>query len=90
MGIILFIVFGFIVGLLARALLPGRQSMGLLATAALGVVGSFIGGFVGSLLTDRRVEELHTAGLIGSVLGAILLLAIASRFMGGRPRAALR
>ena len=84
MGIILFIIFGFIVGLLARALMPGRQKMGLLATAALGVVGSFIGGFLGSLITDRRVDDLHTAGVIGSVLGAILLLALFSRF--ARPR----
>jgi uncharacterized membrane protein YeaQ/YmgE (transglycosylase-associated protein family) len=84
MGIILFIIFGFIVGLLARALLPGRQKMSLLATAALGVVGSFIGGFLGSLITDRRVDDLHTAGLIGSVLGAIVLLMLVGRF--ARPR----
>jgi uncharacterized membrane protein YeaQ/YmgE (transglycosylase-associated protein family) len=76
MSIILFVVFGLIVGLLARALLPGRQSMGLLMTALLGVAGSFVGGFLASLITDSRVTDLNTAGIIGSVIGAILLLVL--------------
>lgn len=76
MSIILFVVFGLIVGLLARALLPGRQGMGLGMTALLGVAGSFVGGFLGALITDSRVTDLNTAGVIGSVLGAILLLVL--------------
>lgn len=84
MGILLFIVFGLVVGFLARALLPGRQSMGLLMTAGLGIAGSFIGGFLVSLVTDHRVTDFHTAGVIGSVVGAILLLLIAGRFTRGR------
>jgi len=84
MGIILFIVFGLVVGLLARALLPGRQSMGLLATTGLGIAGSFIGGFLVSLVTHDRITDLHTAGMIGSIVGAILLLLVASRFSGRR------
>ena len=84
MSIILFIVFGFIVGLLARALMPGRQQMGLIATSALGMAGSFIGGFVAALITHNRVADLNTAGIIGSILGAIVLLAIGSSF--GRRR----
>jgi uncharacterized membrane protein YeaQ/YmgE (transglycosylase-associated protein family) len=78
MAILLFIVFGLIVGLIARALVPGRQPMGLVATMALGVAGSFVGGFLGSLVTDRRVTDFHTAGLIGSILGAIAVLLIVS------------
>lgn len=74
MSIILFIVFGLIVGLLARALLPGRQSMGIGMTILLGVAGSFVGGFIGALLTDSRVTDFNTAGIIGSVIGAVLLL----------------
>ncbi|HMJ13715.1 MAG TPA: GlsB/YeaQ/YmgE family stress response membrane protein [Polyangiaceae bacterium] len=74
MGILMFIVFGLVVGLLARALMPGRQSMGLGKTALLGIVGSFIGGFVGALLTDSRVGDFNTAGLIGSIVGAMVLL----------------
>jgi uncharacterized membrane protein YeaQ/YmgE (transglycosylase-associated protein family) len=76
MSILLFIVFGLIVGLLARALLPGRQSMGVGMTILLGVAGSFVGGFIGALLTDSRVTDFNTAGIIGSVIGAILLLVL--------------
>jgi uncharacterized membrane protein YeaQ/YmgE (transglycosylase-associated protein family) len=83
MSIILFVVFGLIVGLLARAVLPGRQSMGLFMTAILGIAGSFIGGFVGSLLTDSRVTDFNTAGVIGSVLGALVLLVLVGRFSRG-------
>ena len=74
MAILLFVIFGLIVGLLARALMPGRQRMGLLMTALLGVAGSFVGGFLVSLITHNRVTDLNTAGLLGSVLGALLLL----------------
>jgi uncharacterized membrane protein YeaQ/YmgE (transglycosylase-associated protein family) len=84
MGIILFIIFGFVIGLLARAILPGRQSMGLIATTLLGIAGSFIGGFLASLVTHDRITDLHTAGVIGSIVGAILLLVVAGRFSGRR------
>lgn len=87
MGLILFMIFGLIVGLLARALVPGRQRMGLLMTMGLGIFGSFVGGFLSSLITDRRVTDFNTAGVIGSVIGAILLLLIAGRF--SRRRAAI-
>ncbi len=80
MAIILFIVFGLVVGLLARALMPGRQTMGWGMTAILGVVGSFVGGFLVSLVTDNRVTDFNTAGLIGSVLGALLVLVVMGRF----------
>ena len=74
MGIILFIVFGLIVGLVARALLPGRQSMGVGMTAVLGMIGSLVGGLAGNLLAGRPVFDLHAAGFIGSVLCSIALL----------------
>jgi uncharacterized membrane protein YeaQ/YmgE (transglycosylase-associated protein family) len=77
MSILLFLVFGLIVGLIARALLPGRQRLGLIATMLLGVAGSFVGGFIGALITDSKVTDLNTAGIIGSVIGAILLLVVA-------------
>jgi uncharacterized membrane protein YeaQ/YmgE (transglycosylase-associated protein family) len=80
MSIILFVIFGLVVGLLARALLPGRQSMGLVATALLGIVGSFVGGFLVSLVTHNRITDFNTAGIIGSIVGAIVVLVIASRF----------
>lgn len=74
MGILLFIVFGLIVGLIARAVMPGRQSMGLVATALVGVAGSFLGGLIGNLLSGRSVFDLTTAGFIGSIIGALLVL----------------
>jgi len=76
MGIILFLVFGIVVGFIARAIMPGSQKMGMVATMLLGVIGSFIGGFIGALLTDSRVLDLNTAGLIGSVVGALIALAV--------------
>ena len=80
MGIILFLVFGLVVGFLARAIMPGTQKMGVLATMLLGVAGSFIGGFLGALVTSSRVTDLNTAGIIGSIIGAIVLLALMSKF----------
>lgn len=77
MGLILFLVFGLVVGFIARAVMPGTQRMGMLATMLLGVVGSFIGGFIGAVLTDSRVMDFNTAGMIGSVIGALIALAVA-------------
>ena len=75
MGIIAFIVVGLIAGLIARAILPGRQNMGLLATTLLGIVGSFVGGLIGSLFRrDGRLFDLHPSGILMSVLGAIVVL----------------
>jgi len=75
MAILMFIVFGFVVGLVARALMPGRQTMGVFGTLLLGVAGSFMGGLIASAITGRGVNDLTPAGVIGSVLGAMLLLA---------------
>jgi len=79
MHILGFLVFGLVVGLLARLLLPGRQSMGVLATMLLGVAGSFLGGIFGNLLAGGRWDQPMTAGWVGSVLGSLLLLLLVSR-----------
>ncbi|HLL06627.1 MAG TPA: GlsB/YeaQ/YmgE family stress response membrane protein [Myxococcaceae bacterium] len=85
MGIIAFLVIGLLAGLLARALMPGNQSMGLLATTLLGIAGSFVGGFIGSLFrSDGRIFDLHPSGLIFSVIGSMLLLLLVG--MAGRNR----
>jgi len=76
MAIVLFLLFGLVVGFVARAVMPGNQKMGLIATMILGVVGSFVGGFLVSLVTDHRVADLNAAGLIGSIVGALLLLLV--------------
>ncbi|MDC0713475.1 GlsB/YeaQ/YmgE family stress response membrane protein [Stigmatella sp. ncwal1] len=75
MGIIAFIIIGLIAGLIARAILPGRQSMGLIATTLLGMVGSLVGGLVGSLFArDGRLFDVHPTGILMSVIGSIVVL----------------
>jgi uncharacterized membrane protein YeaQ/YmgE (transglycosylase-associated protein family) len=88
MGIIAWIVFGLIIGLLARAVVPGRQSMGLVMTIVLGVAGSLIGGFLGSALFGRGAGEpgMHPAGFIGSLIGAVVLLLVVGAATGPRRR----
>ncbi len=77
MSILLFAIFGLVVGLIARLLMPGRQRMGLLATMLLGMLGSFAGGFLTALITDRRVLDFNTAGILGSIIGALVVLLLA-------------
>lgn len=69
------LVIGIIAGFLARLIVPGRDPMSFWETVALGVVGSFIGGFLGSLLFDGELA-LRGAGIIGSILGAIVALLV--------------
>lgn len=76
MSLLVFLILGFFVGLVARALLPGRQSVGLLMTALLGIAGSFLGGLLGNLISGDAWDRVHPAGLLGSVLGAIIVLAV--------------
>ena len=74
--IIVLLIVGLIAGALARLLVPGRDPMGLLATIALGVIGSYIGGFLQNLVEFHTVSvsQFHPTGIIGSVIGAIVLL----------------
>jgi len=75
MAIIGWIIFGLVVGLIARALMPGPQPMGFVLTALLGIAGSFIGGWLGTLLFGAgQPDASQAAGWIGSILGALILL----------------
>jgi uncharacterized membrane protein YeaQ/YmgE (transglycosylase-associated protein family) len=74
MAIIGWIIFGLIVGVIARFLMPGDQPMGLLMTILLGVAGSFVGGYIGSLVSGGGLSVAEPSSWIGSVLGALLLL----------------
>ena len=65
---------GLIIGLVARALLPGADHMGLLVTMLLGVVGGWLGGFLGRAV--GMYPQGHPAGFVMSVVGAIVLLLI--------------
>ena len=70
------VIIGFFAGLIARALVPGKQSMTILQTILLGVIGSFIGGFLGRLLFHHGSGFLQTSSWIGSIIGAIIALLI--------------
>lgn len=73
--IIVWLVVGLIAGALARLILPGRDPMGILMTLVLGIVGSFVGGFIANLIFHfGNRDTLHPGGLIISVVGAILVL----------------
>lgn len=90
LGLIVYLlVIGVIAGYLARLLVPGRDPMGFLGTVALGIVGSFVGGFLGYILFDKDIGEgaLQASGVIGSIIGAIIALLI-WRALGGRDRTA--
>jgi uncharacterized membrane protein YeaQ/YmgE (transglycosylase-associated protein family) len=87
MGIIAWIVFGFVVGLIARAIVPGKQGMGLVMTTLLGVAGSLVGGLVASAIGGGGdTTGFHASGFIGSLIGAIVLLFVAGMVTGPRRR----
>jgi len=74
------IIVGFFIGLIARALMPGAQHMGFFATSIVGIVGSVVGGFIARLFSKpREGQPFHPAGLIMSVIGAIIVLFILGR-----------
>jgi len=76
-GIISMIIVGLIAGLLARAIMPGSDPMGWIATIILGIVGSFVGGFLANTLLGGRTatgSALEPSGIIGSVIGALIVL----------------
>jgi uncharacterized membrane protein YeaQ/YmgE (transglycosylase-associated protein family) len=81
-SIIGWIVFGAVVGALARLVMPGRDPMGCVMTIVLGVAGSVIGGLLLGMLIGGRTTD--PAGWIGSVLGAVLLLWLYRRFGASR------
>ena len=80
MGIIWTIVLGFVIGVLAKFLHPGKENMGFITTVVLGVVGSFLAGVIGQYLGWYKAGE--GAGFIASVVVAILLLVIYGKIRG--------
>ncbi|MGC8492308.1 MAG: GlsB/YeaQ/YmgE family stress response membrane protein [Syntrophobacteraceae bacterium] len=75
------IIVGFIIGLIARALVPGADHMGIIATTVVGIVGGFIGGVIGHIIKKPEPgAKFHPAGFFLSIVGAIVLLVI-SRFL---------
>ena len=77
--IIWLIVLGLVVGLIARLIVPGKQPMGWVATAVLGIVGSYVGGTVGSVVFPPHKFDIHPPiqhSFLGALVGAVLLLLI--------------
>ena len=88
-NIIVLIVVGLIAGFVARAVIPGKQAMGIGATIVLGIIGSLVGNLLGSLLFQPHRFEIGTSGIIGSIIGAIIVLGIYVMATGRRHRGAL-
>ncbi|MGB3274990.1 MAG: GlsB/YeaQ/YmgE family stress response membrane protein [Castellaniella sp.] len=74
MGIISMIIVGFIIGLIARAIMPGEQKLGIILTTILGIVGSVVAGYLGDALGIYQAGQ--GAGWIGSIVGALIVLFI--------------
>ncbi|BBZ13731.1 MULTISPECIES: GlsB/YeaQ/YmgE family stress response membrane protein [Mycobacterium] len=86
--IIWMIILGLIVGAVARLIVPGRQSMGLIATAVLGIVGAYVGGTLGSVVFPPHQFDIHPPikhSFLGALVGAVILLLI-YKFVTSRTR----
>ena len=72
------VIIGLIAGFIARALVPGRDPMGVLGTILLGIVGSFVGGFLGYVLFGKDVTQgaIQPSGIVGSIIGAVIVLVV--------------
>jgi len=80
--IISIIIVGLIAGVIARLVVPGKQNLSVGMTLLLGIIGSFVGGFLGYLLfgADPSGGFFQPAGIIGSIIGAIIVLLLWTRF----------
>lgn len=87
MGIVAWIFFGLIAGIIAKLLMPGRDPSGCIITMLLGIVGAFVGGFIFELLTGRpQVMRFDFGSLFVAILGAVLVLLIYRLIAGRRAR----
>ncbi|GAB3607542.1 GlsB/YeaQ/YmgE family stress response membrane protein [Conyzicola nivalis] len=82
--IISLIIVGLIAGAVARLVIPGHQNISIPMTILLGIIGSFVGGFLGFLIFQRDAMDgfFQPAGIIGSIIGAIIVLFLYVRFAG--------
>ena len=84
LGLFGLLLVGLLAGALARFLVPGRDPMGCIATMLLGVIGSYVGGLLGSLLFNGEVDLRQSNNFIGAVVGAIVALLLLRMFTGRR------
>jgi uncharacterized membrane protein YeaQ/YmgE (transglycosylase-associated protein family) len=84
MDVLLWILFGLVVGVVAKFIFPGRDPGGIVLTIALGIVGAIVGGWLGRVMGLYRQGEL--AGFIMAVVGALVILGLYRVFTSGRAR----
>jgi uncharacterized membrane protein YeaQ/YmgE (transglycosylase-associated protein family) len=85
-GVVSFLLFGLVAGLVARAVTPGRQAIGCLPTIAVGIVGAFLGGLIGNVILGHKTHfGWHLGPFLLSVAGAVVLL-LALEALSGRRR----
>lgn len=87
MSILGWILFGFVVGLIARAIMPGRDPLGLVGTTVLGILGALLAGWLGQAFGWYAPNE--AAGFVSATVGAIIVLAIYYSIVGRRRRAGI-
>jgi uncharacterized membrane protein YeaQ/YmgE (transglycosylase-associated protein family) len=76
------IIIGLIAGALARLIVPGKQDLSVVATGVLGIVGSFVGGFLGYLIFNHDAADgiFQASGILGSIIGSVIVLLLWLRF----------
>jgi uncharacterized membrane protein YeaQ/YmgE (transglycosylase-associated protein family) len=74
---------GIVIGAIARFIMPGADHMGIIATGVLGVIGSFVGGFIVRMFSKAPVDgsKIQPAGIIMSIVGALIVLFIYNRLV---------
>ena len=77
-----FLVAGLVIGALARLIVPGKQHLGILATLALGLIGSLIGGLIAQFFGTGSIWELNVIGFVLAVVAAVLLIGVAEGIVG--------
>jgi uncharacterized membrane protein YeaQ/YmgE (transglycosylase-associated protein family) len=82
MGVLGWILFGFVVGLIARAVMPGRDPLGLIGTTVLGIVGALLAGWLGQAMGWYGPDD--GAGFVAATLGAVIVLALYHLIVGRR------
>lgn len=88
--IISLVVIGLFAGALARLIVPGKQDLSIPMTIGLGIIGSFVGGFLGYLIFHKDGDDgfFQKSGIIGSVIGAVIVLLVWQKFGGRKTKAA--
>ncbi|MER3401500.1 MAG: GlsB/YeaQ/YmgE family stress response membrane protein [Thermoflexus sp.] len=84
MGILAWIVFGLIAGVLAKLIMPGKQGGGIILTIVLGIVGAVVGGFIGTLLGFGGISGFDLRSMVLAVVGALVVLVVYGWMVRGR------